>query len=158
MFLVNFHLIVWLNRYVHLLWFPFGFGDVPRLRCKTGDRFGERFTYWRKMCEESVSFWLVKKWWWVECAKPYINHHSQHLYLTIIEPPFSFSGDGDEPPPVTDVAELRRDGVKRTVVSKCRNLKFYAKQIYELNDVCYFKLEMLPNWNIALRSIIWAGK
>lgn len=28
--------------------------------------------------------------------------------------PFSFSGDGEEPP----VAEFRRDGVKRTVVSK----------------------------------------
>lgn len=35
--------------------------------------------------------------------------------LFAIEPTFSFSGDGDEPPPV---AEFRRDGVKRTVVSK----------------------------------------
>lgn len=35
--------------------------------------------------------------------------------LAIIETPFSFSGDGDEPPPV---AEFLRDGVKRTVVSK----------------------------------------
>lgn len=33
--------------------------------------------------------------------------------------PFSFSGDGEDPP----VAELRLDGVKRTVVSKWRNLQ-----------------------------------
>lgn len=66
----------------YLLAFPLGFGDVPRLRCKTGERFGER--------------------------------------LIIIELPFSFSGDGDEPPPV---AEFRRDGVRRIVASKCRNLE-----------------------------------
>lgn len=66
---------------IYLFEFPFGFGDVPRLRCKTGDRFGER--------------------------------------LIIIELQFSFSGDGDEPPPV---AEFRRDGVKRIVASKCLNL------------------------------------
>lgn len=65
----------------HLLPFPFGLGDVPRLRCSTGERFGERF---------------IK-----------------------IELPFSFSGDGDEPPPV---AEFLRDGVRRIVASKCLNL------------------------------------
>lgn len=56
---------------------PFGgFGDVPRLRTGSGERFGDR---------------------------------------NVAIEPFSFSGDGDEPPPV---AELRRDGVRRTVVSK----------------------------------------
>lgn len=54
---------------------------MPRLRCNTGDRFGER--------------------------------------QNVIELQFSFSGDGDEPPPV---AEFRRDGVNRIVASKCRNL------------------------------------
>lgn len=37
----------------------------------------------------------------------------------VVMHPFSLSGDGDEPPPV---AEFRRDGVKRTVASKWRNL------------------------------------
>lgn len=50
---------------------------MPRLRCSTGERFGDR--------------------------------------LAAIVSPFSFSGDGDEMPPV---AEFLRDGVKRTVVSK----------------------------------------
>lgn len=56
---------------------------MPRLRCKTGERFGER--------------------------------------LIIIELSFSFSGDGDDPPTVT---EFRRDGVRRIVASKCLNLSF----------------------------------
>lgn len=60
---------------------PFGFGDVPRLRCSTGERFGER--------------------------------------QTVIELQFSFSGDGEDPPPV---AEFRLDGVKRIVASRWRNL------------------------------------
>lgn len=38
---------------------------------------------------------------------------------SVIELPFSFSGDGDEPPPV---AEFLRDGVRRMVASKCLNL------------------------------------
>lgn len=66
---------------IYLLAFPFGLGEVPRLRCSTGERFGER--------------------------------------EIIIELLFSFSGDGDEPPPV---AEFLRDGVKRMVASKCLNL------------------------------------
>lgn len=71
--------------FFHLLAFPlpFGFGDEPRLRWRTGERFGER--------------------------------------LIIIELPFSFSGDGDDPPPV---AEFLRDGVNRIVASKCLNLKW----------------------------------
>lgn len=43
--------------------------------------------------------------------------------LIIIEQPFSFSGDGDDPPPV---AEFLRDGVKRIVASKCLNLIFFS--------------------------------
>lgn len=67
--------------FIYLLVFPFGSGEVPRLRWSTGERFGER----------KIIFELL----------------------------FSFSGDGDEPPPV---AEFRRDGVRRMVVSKCLNL------------------------------------
>lgn len=69
------------DNFIYLLVFPFGFGEVPRLRCSTGERFGDR--------------------------------------EIIIELLFSFSGDGDEPPPV---AEFLRDGVRRMVASKCLNL------------------------------------
>lgn len=72
--------------------FPFGFGEVPRLRCSTGERFGDR--------------------------------------EIIIELLFSFSGDGDDPPPV---AEFLRDGVKRMVASRCLNL----------NE---FKIIMIDRW------------
>lgn len=104
----------------HLFALPFGLGDVPRLRCSTGDRFGER--------------------------------------LIIIELPFSFSGDGDDPPP----AEFLRDGVRRIVASKCLNLNTRIIQNYRLNR-CNWLEEInskcvSPNWHVTFRSIIWAGK
>lgn len=71
---------------------PFGFGETPRLRCSTGDLFGD-------LLPRSIS-------------------------------PFSFSGDGEEPP----VAEFRRDGVNRTVVSKWRNL--LKEKMNESNEEC----------------------
>lgn len=104
--------------------FPFGLGDVPRLRCSTGDRFGERFI--------------------------------------IIELPFSFSGDGDEPPP----AEFLRDGVRRIVASKCLNLKMKNRKNTMLtNKTPLEKMQFdcmrpnsLPNWHVTFRSIVWASK
>lgn len=77
--------------------FPFGFGDVPRLRCKTGDRFGERLII-------------------IDPPTIKILHYFLHRFFCHIHIlPFSFSGEGDDPPPV---AEFLRDGVKRTVASK----------------------------------------
>lgn len=74
---------------IYLLELPFGLGEVPRLRCSTGERFGDR--------------------------------------EIIIELLFSFSGDGDEPPPV---AEFLRDGVRRMVASKCLKL-IESKQVIQ---------------------------
>lgn len=112
--------------------FPFGLGDVPRLRWSTGERFGER--------------------------------------QSVIELQFSFSGDGDDPPPV---AEFLRDGVKRIVASKCRNLLKLSINTHKKKTCSIFssiqiltvfyvefenKRRYLPNWNIAFWTVIWTSK
>lgn len=55
------------------------------------------------------------------------------------EYPFSFSGDGVDPPPV---AEFRRDADKRTVVSRWRNLCV----LFAIEWLIHFTLIILKEW------------
>lgn len=95
--------------FAYLLALPFGFGEMPRFRCNTGDRFVGRLI----MIVPPV-IKMIKR----------TNFHCfvflPKKFEKLLFAPFSFSGDGDDPQPV---AEFLRDGVNRTVASKWRNLE-----------------------------------